>query len=245
MDNINYVSIGSIVEELFSFEGYANEVSWSDMVMWTGKCLGLINAPALYISKVTGADLLTPHIDCADYRGVLPIDFVDIIPNGVRDSESKQIYVYSGDANRNYGSPTYVIKEGYIDISEETAILELAYTAFKIDEFGFPLIPDIERVKECVRAYLTYRIDHKLWRQNKLDRSVYEESKTEQMWYMGSAQNALRIMGPERRMQWTKRWTQVLPTLLTNAPENTNNITQDFSGYTKPAIIYPDLPSTP
>ena len=245
MDNIKYISISRIIEEVFSFEGYAHEVNWSDMITWTGKVLSLINAPGLFVSKITGADPLTPHIDCVDYRGELPIDFVSIIPNGVRDSTSKDIYVYSGDANTEYGSPTYVIKDGYIDISVETATLELAYTAFKIDDQGFPMVPDLERVIECVRAYLTYRIDHKLWRQNKLDRSVYDESKTESMWYIGSAQNALRIMGVERRMQWTKTWTQVLPTMISNAPENASKITEDFSGYTKPAVYYPDLPSTP
>src|SRR3972149_6906264 len=130
----------------------------------------------------------------------------------------------------------------YIDISNETATLEIAYTAFKIDDAGFPMIPDIERVKECVRSYLTYRIDHKLWRQNKISRDVYEDSKTEHLWYIGSAQNALRIMTPERRGIWTKYWTQVLPTMLTKNPTTSDESPESYSGYNKPAIVFPDLP---
>ncbi len=92
-------------------------------------------------------------------------------------------------------------------------MLELAYKAFKIDDRGFPMIPDIERVKQCIRAFITYRTDHRLWRLNKLDRAVYEESKMEKDWYMGSAQNALKLMSPERREIWTRHWTRLLPVL--------------------------------
>jgi hypothetical protein len=240
-----YVSIFRIIEEAYQNEGYAHELDWGDAVSWVGKALGLIHAPALYQTKVTGQDILTPHIVCTNYRGELPIDFVSILVNGVRDSVSKQIYVYSGNVDKQYGGPTYVIKDQHIDISEETATLELAYTAFMVDENGFPMVPDNERVIEAVRAFVTYRVDHKLWRSNKLDRAVYEESKTEWLWYVGSAQNSLRIMNPERRRQWTKIWTQVLPTLMARDPENTGEVKEDFSGYTKPNVTYPDLPSTP
>lgn len=239
-----YVSSNVIIEEVFQNEGYAHELDWGDVISWIGKALGLINAPALYLTKITGTDLLTPHIVCTNYRGNLPIDFVEVIPEGVRDSTTKQIYTYSGNVNPNYGSPTYVIKDRIIDISEETATLELAYTAFMIDENGFPMIPDVERVIEAVRAFVTFRADHRLWRKEKISERIYRDSEKEWLWYVGSAQNALRIMNPERRKMWTKIWTQVLPTLMTNDPANTSDIKEDYSGYVKPNVTYPDLPST-
>jgi hypothetical protein len=240
-----YVSVNEIIEEIYQNEGYAQELDWSDAISWAGKALGLINAPALYISKVTGQNILTPHIKCVDYRGSLPIDFVDIMENGVKDSDTKIIYTFSGNVNKNYGSPTYVIKDRHIEVSEKTATLEFAYTAFLIDEDGFPMIPDIERVKEAVRAFITFRIDHKLWRLNKLDERVYRDSEKEWLWYVGSAQNALRIMGPARRRVWTKYFTQVLPTMMTHDPSHADDVKEDYSAYTKPNITYPDLPSTP
>lgn len=240
-----YVSINRILEEVFQNEGYSHEADWGDAISWAGKALGLINAPAIYIAKKTGTNILTPHIVCENYRGSLPIDFVDIIANGVKDSTTGQIYKYSGNLDPNYGGPTYVVKGGYIDISEETATLELDYTAFMIDEDGFPMIPDVERVIEAVRSFITYRMDHRLWRQNKLERAVYEESKVEWLWYVGSAQNALRITDPERRMVWTKYWTQVLPTMMSKDAETEEDIKEDYSGYARENIIYPNLPSTP
>ncbi|KKP52083.1 MAG: hypothetical protein UR43_C0015G0019 [candidate division TM6 bacterium GW2011_GWF2_33_332] len=240
-----FVSVYRVIEEVYQNEGYAHELDWSDAISWIGKALGLIAAPAIYQSKITGLDILTPHVECVDYRGNLPIDFVEILVNGVRDSTSKQIYTYSGNVNKDYGSPTYVVKDQYIDISEETATLELAYKAFMIDDHGFPMVPDNERVIEAVRAFVTYRIDHKLWRKDKISDKVYSHSEKEWLWYVGSAQNSLRIIGPERRRMWTKYFTQVLPTIMTSDPENIDEITEDYSGYTKPNVTYHDLPSTP
>jgi hypothetical protein len=245
MHGNKYVSVFAVLEEVLSFEGYSTELDWGDAVSWAGKCLALISAPALYVTKVTGIDLITPNVECTDYRGELPVDFVEILENGVRDSTSKEIYEYSGNVAKDYGGPTYAIRDNHIDISEETATLEIAYTAFKVDENGFPMIPDNERVIEAVRSYITYRMDHKLWRQNKIERAVYDESKTESMWYIGSAQNALRIMNPERRKVWTKYWTQVLPTMMSNIPSITDDVKEDYSGYVAPNVTYPDLPGTP
>jgi hypothetical protein len=220
-----YVSLTHVLEEVYQNEGYAHELDWGDAVSWAGKALGLIHAPALYLEKITGNSLLTPNISIVDYRGVLPIDFVEVLPAGVRDYDSKEVYdhatdsfhrapIVSGQSPENHtGRLTYIIKDNYIEISEITAIIELAYRAFKVDDDGFPMIPDVERVIEAVRSFITFRMDHKLWRLNKLDRTVYEESKTEWLWYVASAQNAMRIMKPDRREVWTRHWTRLLPVL--------------------------------
>lgn len=87
-----YVSINRVLEEVYQNEGYAHDLDWGDAISWAGKALALINAPAIYLSKKTGVDPVTPHIVCSDHRGVLPVDFVSIMVNGVKDSTSGQIY---------------------------------------------------------------------------------------------------------------------------------------------------------
>lgn len=220
-----YVSLNHVLEEVYQNEGYAHELDWGDAVSWAGKALSLISAPILYHEKVTGNSLLTPNISIVDYRGSLPVDFVDILPGGVRDYDSKEVYEHATDSfhhsnainktepENNTGRYTYIIKDNYIETSSETATLELAYRAFRVDDNGFPMIPDIERIIEAVRAFITFRIDHKLWRLNKLDERVYRDSEREWLWYIGSAQNAARIMKPERREIWTRHWTRLLPVL--------------------------------
>lgn len=220
-----YVSLNSILEEVYKEEDYAHQLDWQDAVDWAGKALEKINAPGLYIEKVTGSSLLTPHITITDHRGELPIDFVSIMPAGIRDSSSKEIYYHSSDSFRSLpgiqdtdpyhltGKKTYILKDNYIETSEDSATLEMAYRAFKVDDNGFPMIPDVERVREAVRTFITYKIDHRLWRKGKIPDKVYSKSEQEWLWYIGSAKNALRIMSPERREIWTRHWTRLLPVL--------------------------------
>jgi len=220
-----FVSIDRILEEIYASEGYAQELDWGDALMWTGKALGLINAPALYIEKTTGNSLVTPNITVEDYRGELPVDFVTIMPGGVRDAETKQVYDHSSDSFRTASAITkeeagniqsrltYIIKNNYIETSVQETTLEMAYRAFMIDDNGFPMVPDNERVIEAVRSYITFKTDHKLWRLGKLSENVYRDSEKEWLWYVGSAQNALRIMSVDRAEVWSRHWTRLLPVM--------------------------------
>jgi len=219
---MEFVSLEPIIESIYRNEGYAHELDWGDAISWAGEALGLIAAPSLYIDKITGNSLITPNITIADYRGALPVDFVSILPGGVRSATNKEVYEEATDTffkapnttdeapHNKTGRRVHQIKNGFIYIEEETGSLELAYKAFMIDDRGFPMIPDLERVQQCIRAYITFRNDHRLWRKNQLDRVTYEESKQEKDWYMGSAQNALKIMSPEKREIWTRQWTRMI-----------------------------------
>lgn len=222
---MNYVSLEPIIESVYRNEGYAHELDWGDCVSWAGEALGLMGAPSLYIEKITGNSVITPHITIGEYRGSLPVDFVEVLPGGVRDSSSKEVYEEATDAffkaphttteapHNKTGRKVFQIKDTYIYTEDATGSIEMAYKAFKIDDRGFPMIPDLERVQQSIRTYITFRVDHRLWRKNQLERSVYEESKQEKDWYMGSAQNALKIMSPERREIFTRYWTRMIQTV--------------------------------
>jgi hypothetical protein len=222
---MEFVSLEVVIEDVYMDEGYAHELDWGDCITWTGRALSLMGAPSLYIDKITGNNVVTPHVTIADFRGPIPVDFVNILPGGVRSSTNKEVYEEATDTffkapnitgeapHSKTGRRVFQIKDKYIYIEEETGSLELAYKAFKIDDRGFPMIPDIQRVQECIRSFITFKTDHRLWRKNQLDRTVYEDSKTEKDWYMGSAQNALKLMSPEKREIWTRQWTRLLPML--------------------------------
>ncbi len=95
---MDYVSLEPIIEEVYMNEGYAHELDWSDALTWTGNALGLMGAPSLLIEKITGNSIITPNITIVDYRGPIPMDFVEIFPGGVRDAESKQVYDEATDS---------------------------------------------------------------------------------------------------------------------------------------------------
>lgn len=221
----NYVSLSRILEEVYQDEEYGPELDWGDAVTWAGKALRLIAAPAAFIEKTTGNSLITPNITIEDYRGSLPIDFLSVLPGGVRDVDTKMVYdsnrnsfatraaIQNVDSEHNTGRQSYILKDRYIEVNKQEATIELAYKAFAIDDNGFPMVPDNERVMEAIKKFIIFRQDHKLWRKNKLSENVYRDSEREWLWYVGSAQTGLRIMDPDRRAVWTKHWTRLLPTL--------------------------------
>lgn len=222
---VRYVSIEMIIEDVYRNEGYAHELDWGDAIEWAGRALKLIGAPSLMIDKITGESLITPNVSIVDYRGELPIDFDEMLPGGCRDSSSKETYDHSTDSfvqasNLSGESPKYIISkktyslnDTYIFTNTETAILELAYRAIKIDDKGFPMVPDVERVIKAVSSYITFRIDHVLWRKNKLAERIYRDSEKEWLWYVGSAGTALRIQSPDKRESWVKAATRLLPVM--------------------------------
>ena len=218
-----YASLNEILEGVYRNTDYASELDWGDAVSWAGESIGLIGAPALYHEKTTGNSLITPHVVVEDYRGELPVDFVEALPAGIRDAESKILYDSSSDSfrsssavnkqNPNHltGRDVFVIKGNYIEIGKKEAVLEIAYRAFMIDDEGFPMIPDIERVKAAIKAYIIYKVDYKLWRKDKISERVYRDSEKEWLWYVGSAGNVLKNMSPDRREIWTRHWTRLMP----------------------------------
>jgi len=234
--NGNFVSLDRILEKVYQDEGYDHEVDWGDALEWTGEALGLIGAPAVYIDKITGTHPMTPNVVVDQHKGELPIDFVNLLPGGCRNVSTTEVYRYATDTfNAAPGTPTYnsttglkentraihtvnndktySLKGGYIFVNDESVTLELAYKAFMIDDRGFPMIPENDRVIKCIQSCITYHTDHRLWRKNKISKEVYDHSEREYLWYIGSAGNALRKPHPDKTESWTKQWVRLNPVL--------------------------------
>lgn len=82
---------------------------------------------------------------------------------------------------------TLSVKEGYVCI---------AYLEFPVDEEGFPLIPDEESYREAVVNYFKFKTDYITWRKNpssQAHKALYEDSKTEWLWYVGQASNKSKL----------------------------------------------------
>ena len=75
--NGKYISIKSIIEELYADNGYQYELPWIDCMTWTEEALNLIGHPRQYIKKVTG-HLENPDLDIKNYRAKLPCDFYQL-----------------------------------------------------------------------------------------------------------------------------------------------------------------------
>lgn len=88
---------------------------------------------------------------------------------------------------------TYKINENYIFTNFSDGYIYISYYAFPVDEKGYPLIPEDQKYKEAVKAYIRLKIDYKLWRKGKLTREIYNDSQQQWAWRVGQAQNGARI----------------------------------------------------
>ena len=71
----------------------------------------------------------------------------------------------------------------------------MAYRAFPIDEDGFPLIPDEERIKEAVYATLLRNVDYIKWREDPESAAklrLFEHSEREYCFFMASADSRIK-----------------------------------------------------
>jgi len=72
--NGKYISLNSIMEQVYADNGYQFELPWTDCMMWTEEALNLIGHPRQYERKVTGHKE-NPDLDIKNYRAHLPCDF--------------------------------------------------------------------------------------------------------------------------------------------------------------------------
>ena len=231
-----YASLHRIMEEMNQdFKFLSGDVDWQDLLTWMGKFIGLIGAPKMYHDKTTGEHPMTPHIAVTEHNGSLPMDFVSLKAGGVRDAVSHEVYQPGSDAfTQSYGKAarttnetdvtlkveqpiaftglkTYRLNDYNIQISEATATIEIAYTAFKIDDNGFPMIPDNERIIEGCKWFIAEKVAFNLWGSGLMLDKVFKEIQTNRDFYVGSAQSAALVMTPNEMETFTKAWVRLNP----------------------------------
>lgn len=232
--NGNFTSLDRVIEKVFQKAGYDDEFDWGDTLEWTGEAIGLIGAPQMFIDKLTGDHPVTPNVVVESYMGELPLDFINMLPGGVRDFDTTEVYRYATDtfvaapatsvvdsagtkSDRTIHTinpdRVYSLRGTNIFTNEESCTLELAYRAFMIDERGFPMIPDNERVIQAIVSRIILGVDYRLWRKNKISSEVYRDSEREWLWYVGSAGTAMRTSHPDKKESWTKALVRLNPVL--------------------------------
>ena len=83
----------------------------------------------------------------------------------------------------------YTIKGNYVFCNLKEAVLELNYTAFPMDERGFPLIADDPKVIRSVVWYIGERMAYKLMIADKLSERKYEIIKQDYLFNVASARS--------------------------------------------------------
>lgn len=218
-DQIQYTTIERVMEMILRDYKFIPSLNISDVIEWIGAMYGLINYPGMFRHKITGGSALTPNVVVRQYRGELPVDFKKILKAGVRDYNSKEVYrpssgtftefQYSLNTPPKYTNinKVYSISGGYIFTEDENVTLELAYEAFPLDDRGYPLVPDDERVLQYMKEYIAERESFNLLAARKIDQYIYDMIDKRRMFRAGSAHAAL--VNPSQDMMETWTWSRL------------------------------------
>ena len=88
---------------------------------------------------------------------------------------------------------TYRINNSMIETNFETGYVEMVYLSYVTDDHGFPMVPDDIKMIKAVTAYITERLDYKLWRKGLIPDKVYRKSEQECSWYISAADSKASI----------------------------------------------------
>ena len=207
----NYTTIRTVIENIQRDTEYDHNLNLYDVAEWTWKAMDLIGAKVALDSKET-------EIEIEDHVGELPFAFKSI--NGIRLSTSKLNAVAASDdffktnweldSSSMLGTDTYKINNKFIFTSFKEGLIQLSYNAIKLDDKGFPLVPDETRYLDAVEAYIRYKMDYRMYRSGLISRTIYEESKQHWFYTCKSAFNKMVTPNVDKAEALRKQLSKML-----------------------------------
>jgi hypothetical protein len=187
----------------------ANELTYDQAAEWSIDAIKLIGAPLSLSKEVTVPIKLTNHkaalpTNLLTIRGIRYIWDKDLFYNDEMMSDAmtyaQDVYHYQEDCDTDLthiGADefTYTVQNGVITVSPREGWVQVAYDALPIDEDGYPLIPDNEKVKQALEYYILWKYLEALWTMGKITDKVFNYYEQKKMWYMGAANSSMQLSG--------------------------------------------------
>lgn len=188
-----YISIKQILDDLLAHP-LLQDMSLERAVNYTQSFIQIVGMPPIFEEK-------TEEIKIENWRGQLPCDLYEIIQ--VRTNikhcgeNHTQMFRYSTDSfhmsndKTNFPELTYKVQGRVIFTSMKEGVIEIAYQAIKVDEDGFPLIPDNSSFIRALELYIKKNHFTVLFDLGKINPAVYSNVQQEYAWAVGQAQSDL------------------------------------------------------
>lgn len=107
----------------------------------------------------------------------------------------------------------YMIQDGYIFTSEEKMTIQLSYTAFPLDEQGFPLVPDDPLIYKFLVWFIGERLAFKYMLKEKISERKYDRIEQEYSFVAAQLQGRLNTLDiPDMRNFKERVYALVKPT---------------------------------
>lgn len=190
MERTNTVSLGRIIWKILNNPLAAN-LTYDEAAEYATEAIGLLGIPVLY-------DKVHHEVKIEAHKGALPNDIVYI--EKVRELETgkgMRVATDSFHASDNQDDQlrelTYETKSGVIFTSFAVGCVEIAYKRLPVDEEGYPLIMNEEKLKMALEYYILHRYLEPLWMMGKISDKAFNHVSQERHFYMASASSKLQM----------------------------------------------------
>ena len=234
------ISVKEIIAKVYRDLQLTDEVNWEDMIEWCGEALehiGTFGQTDKKLCELTVTNGKT-HLPCdflavqqISYNGAPLMRSGSTIGNSATTSApattdqttlsnvGTDTVSDNNDIYTNYA--TYTIDPVYIKTSFTEGTIWLSYTAFPLDDDGFPEVPDDVSFREALFNYIVKKLKYIDYLNGQMPRRVYLD--LERAWEFSCKQAAAKMQMPSiDQMESMKNWSlRLLPSI------------DDWSGYFK------------
>jgi len=110
-----------------------------------------------------------------------------------------------------------IIEDNIIFTSTKDDDVDVAYRAIKVDEDGFPLIPDNGTFARALELYIQKRYFTILFNSSKIPLNVLQNTQQEYAFYVGQAQSDLIRPNLDQMESIKNMWTSLIPKMYKHA----------------------------
>lgn len=223
---LDYISVNEIIAKFLSdTDGSNNALRIGDMIVWAGEALRKIGGKPMLITHISGKNN-NPPLLVENYRAKLPCQIIRLNQLGYSQSEAgpyQSILKASGNfdfefddterGQRDSADPiVYNIQAPYVHINRKDGYLLASYDTIKLDDQGYPMVPDIESVKEAIFWYIEMKLTYSLFRRGEDRGDVYVNAKREWAKFRMEAYGEIMMPNTDDEMEAIFNiWVKLIP----------------------------------
>lgn len=185
-----YISLIEILDNLLEHP-LLKDLSLERAINYTVHFMRIVGCPKLFQET-------TSYIEIKNYRGLLPCNLENVIQVRTKvNNDNYQTFRYSTDSfhmsndKPSYSDLTYKLQDNVIFTSLKEGTIEVAYKAFKVDENGYPMIPDNSSFIRALELFIKKQCFTVLFDLGKINAQVYNNVLQEYAFAVGQAQSEL------------------------------------------------------
>ena len=158
----------------------------------------------------------TEILEIEEYRAMLPNDFHNMLQvrtafNGRTIQLINSTDNYHTSTNKSNMDYTYKVQGNIIYTSFKEGNIEIAYQSIKVDEEGYPMIPDNSSFTRALESYIKKQWFTILFDLNKINNAVLQNAQQDYAFNVGQAQSDLVRPTIDQMESITNMWNSILP----------------------------------